>query len=174
MFGAKTSTVLQASRHHHHIRVSSGGCGNFRLMQDVDFGSDVTVDVKKQKQHKIAKTKTVLWQIEVNTCGRNGERCGDTSLFRCFCLPSSTRRPLCRQRASRVASVCETPEWLHGFEKSHRSLNRHSVELKMGLGWTMALKCKTSLKWERRRRRKKHQPHNANCFFAARSKAKLC
>lgn len=54
MFSAKTSTVLQASRHQDHIRVGSGGCGNFRLMQDVDFGSDAAVDVKKklQKQNK--------------------------------------------------------------------------------------------------------------------------
>lgn len=115
-FQPKHPPSCRLSRPRYHIHVSSGRCGKSRLMQDVDVGFEAAVEEKNPK-----KPKTVLWQIEVNKGGRNRAPRGDTSLFRCFCLALRTRLPLCWQWVSRVRSLRETPEWLHGFEESHRS-----------------------------------------------------
>lgn len=162
MFSAKTSTVLQASRHQDRVHVSSGRCGNSGLMHDVDFGSDATVDVRKRK-NKRRKQKRCYDKLKW-TCVDESVSVAETRLSSVVFvyLPVQDFHCAGSEWAALVGSV-KLQSGYTDFEKSHRSLNRHSVELKMGFGWTLALKCKSQLKWERKGEKK--VPHNTNWFL---------
>lgn len=130
-------------------------------MQDEDFDWEAAVDVKEKNKTKQKRCYDKFKWTHVDQNREPPQRRTSLPLFLVY-LPVQVL-PLCRQWVSRAGCVCESPEWLHGFEKSYRGLNRHSVELKMGFGWTIALKCKSPLKWGRRK--KKDVPHGTNWFL---------